>query len=197
MGVPEIEAFLTHLAVVDEVAASTQNQALSALLFLYRVVLQQELDQQIDALRAKRSRYLPTVLTQEEVKTIIQRLSGEYKLLIQNFVGCVIPTGNAPPPRSACYRCVTLRSNTPSEISQIKWDCYSTLGCSGSDRSLFILRLESLHTEDRRPIGYIFYPLPPFTTKHRPHLTENRCIFIGRDREGNLRYKYFSRSIAS
>jgi site-specific recombinase XerD len=53
MGVAEIEAFLTHLAVDQNVAASTQNQALSALLFLYRHVLQQELDSTIDAIRAK------------------------------------------------------------------------------------------------------------------------------------------------
>lgn len=57
MGVTEIEAFLTHLAVVDQVSASTQNQALSALLFLYRVVLVREIEEQIDALRAKRFRY--------------------------------------------------------------------------------------------------------------------------------------------
>ncbi|MGF1602931.1 MAG: phage integrase N-terminal SAM-like domain-containing protein [Thermosynechococcaceae cyanobacterium] len=59
MGSPEIEAFLTHLAVQKKVAASTQNQALSALVFLYRHVLHHDLDGQIDAVRAKPSRYLP------------------------------------------------------------------------------------------------------------------------------------------
>jgi integron integrase len=87
MGVKEIEEFLTHLAVVDKVSASTQNQALSALLFLYRVVLGQELTEPIDALRAKPSRYLPTVLTPEEVRVIIGQMSGEYKLLIQLLYG--------------------------------------------------------------------------------------------------------------
>jgi integron integrase len=87
MGVAEIEEFLTHLAVVDKVSASTQNQALSALLFLYRVVLDRALEEPIDALRAKPSRYLPTVLTPEEVKVIIGQLSGEYKLLIQLLYG--------------------------------------------------------------------------------------------------------------
>jgi site-specific recombinase XerD len=52
MGVEEVPAFLSHLAVVDQVAASTQNQALSALLILYKVVLEQELES-VDALRAK------------------------------------------------------------------------------------------------------------------------------------------------
>ena len=63
MGGPEIEAFLTHLAVTEKVAASTQNQALSALLFLYRTVLELDLDLNIDAVRAKRSQYIPTVLS--------------------------------------------------------------------------------------------------------------------------------------
>jgi integron integrase len=81
MGVPEIEAFLTHLATIDNVAASTQNQAFSALLFLYRHVLEIQLDDRIDALRARRSRYLPTVLTSEEAKAIIQQLSGVHRLL--------------------------------------------------------------------------------------------------------------------
>ena len=52
MGIPEIEAFLTHLAVDQKVAASTQNQALNAILFLYREVLKQDLEGRIDATRA-------------------------------------------------------------------------------------------------------------------------------------------------
>ncbi len=62
MGAAEIEEFLTHLAVNENVAASTQNQALSALLFLYREVLHQDLVP-IDALRARKPKRLPTVLT--------------------------------------------------------------------------------------------------------------------------------------
>lgn len=62
MGTAEVTQFLTHLAVQEQVAASTQNQALSAIVFLYRVVLNQELVG-VDAIRAKPSRYLPTVLT--------------------------------------------------------------------------------------------------------------------------------------
>lgn len=86
MGVTEVEAFLSHLAIIDNVAASTQNQALSALLFLYKFVLEQELPS-VDALRAKKSQYLPTVLTKEEIQDIIQRLSGEHKLLVQLLYG--------------------------------------------------------------------------------------------------------------
>jgi len=87
MGVPEIEAFLTHLAVQEQVAASTQNQALSALLFLYRHVLQLPLDERIDAIRAKPSRKLPTVLTPEEVRAVIQHMSGVHRLIVQLLYG--------------------------------------------------------------------------------------------------------------
>ena len=87
MGVAKIEAFLTWLAVQEQVSASTQNQALSALLFLYRSMLKQPLDDSIDAVRAKRSRYLPTVLTPEEVSQILSQLSGVYQLFIQLLYG--------------------------------------------------------------------------------------------------------------
>ncbi len=73
MGDAEVEAFLTYLAVDGQVAASTQNQALNALLFLYRNVLHQELDQ-LDTVRAKRSKYLPTVLTKAEVRSMLQNV---------------------------------------------------------------------------------------------------------------------------
>jgi hypothetical protein len=63
MGVPEIAAFLTHLPVTEIVVASTQNQAFSSLLFLYHHILEIDLDDRIDMLRARTSRYLPTVLT--------------------------------------------------------------------------------------------------------------------------------------
>ncbi|MEM6256227.1 MAG: integron integrase [Cyanobacteria bacterium P01_D01_bin.156] len=88
MGGPEIEAFLTHLAVTKKVAASTQNQALCALLFLYRTVLQLDLDLNIDAVRAKRPQHIPTVLSKEEVRAVIQQLSGVYRLVIQLLYGC-------------------------------------------------------------------------------------------------------------
>ncbi|MFM7447513.1 MAG: integron integrase [Leptolyngbyaceae cyanobacterium] len=87
MGCAEIESFLTHLAVQEQVSASTQNQALSALLFLYRNVLHQELDRSIDAVRAKRSQYLPTVLTKEEVQAVLQHLSGVHGLVIRMLYG--------------------------------------------------------------------------------------------------------------
>ena len=87
MGGAELEAFLTHLAVVDKVAASTQNQALNAVLFLYRHVLKQPLETKINAVRAKRPRHLPTVLTSSEVIAIIRQLSGVHNLLVKVLYG--------------------------------------------------------------------------------------------------------------
>lgn len=86
MGVPEIEAFLTHLAVNQNVAASTQNQALSALLFLYREVLEMELGS-VDAVRAKKPKRLPTVLTKEEARAVIAALSGTNQLIARLLYG--------------------------------------------------------------------------------------------------------------
>jgi len=71
-----IEAFLTHLAVEGRVAASTQNQALNALLFLYREVLRAPAPQLQDAVRASRPRRLPVVLTREEVEAVFAHLDG-------------------------------------------------------------------------------------------------------------------------
>ena len=86
MGTVEIEAFLTYLAVQGQVAASTQNQALSALLFLYHEVLDQEIAN-VDAIRAKRTHYLPTVLTKAEAIAIIQNLSGVHQLVVKLLYG--------------------------------------------------------------------------------------------------------------
>jgi integron integrase len=76
MGAAEVTAFLTSLALHSKVAASTQNQALSALLFLYREVLGGELPWLDDVVRAKRPLHLPVVLTRDEVRAVLQRLDG-------------------------------------------------------------------------------------------------------------------------
>ncbi len=76
MGAAEITQFLSSLAVEGHVAASTQNQALSALLFLYRNVLEQDLPWLDGVVRAKRAERLPVVLTREEVRAILRELQG-------------------------------------------------------------------------------------------------------------------------
>jgi integron integrase len=88
MGAPEIESFLTHLAVNRKVAASTQNQALSALLFLYRDVLEEDLSSHtIDAVRARQSKRMPTVLTREEAMSVIAALPGANQLVARLLYG--------------------------------------------------------------------------------------------------------------
>lgn len=87
MGGDEVEAFLTHLAVHGNVAASTQNQALSALLFLYREVLKKDWPRPMAALRARKPKRLPTVLTKEEVRQVLRSLSGMHPLLAKWLYG--------------------------------------------------------------------------------------------------------------
>jgi integron integrase len=81
LGAPEVTAFLTALAVREGVAASTQNQALSALLFLYRDVLGVELPWLDGLVRAKRPEHLPVVLTPEEVRAVLARMEGVTRLM--------------------------------------------------------------------------------------------------------------------
>lgn len=86
MGATEIQVFLAHLASERRVAASTQNQALSAILFLYREVLHKEIEPVLLS-SAKRPERLPTVLTHEEVLHVINHLSGAHKLMAQLLYG--------------------------------------------------------------------------------------------------------------
>jgi integron integrase len=81
MGATEITRFLSALAVQHNVAASTQNQALSALLFLYREVLEQELPWLDDLVRAKTRERIPVVLTRDEVQAVIDGLDGPPRLV--------------------------------------------------------------------------------------------------------------------
>jgi site-specific recombinase XerD len=76
MGEPEINQFLTDLAVNKKVSASTQNQALSAILFLYQRVLDKPLEWVNPAVRAKKPKRLPVVLTRQEVKTILDSMGA-------------------------------------------------------------------------------------------------------------------------
>jgi integron integrase len=87
MGVAEIEAFLSHLALKRNVAASTQNQARSALLFLYRHVLHQESLALDNVVQASKPQRLPTVLTREEVQQVIDQLTGVHQLMAQLLYG--------------------------------------------------------------------------------------------------------------
>jgi integron integrase len=87
LGAKEVERFLSHLATKGEVAASTQRQALNAIVFLYRDVLDQELGG-IEPIRSKKQRKPPTVLTKKEVHDVLSRMQGTHQLMAQLLYGC-------------------------------------------------------------------------------------------------------------
>ncbi len=87
MGPEEIQAFITHLAVERHLAASSQNQALSAILFLYRHVLQIEIDLSSDLIHAKKSKTLPVVLTHQEAMDVIGKMPGTSQLMAKILYG--------------------------------------------------------------------------------------------------------------
>lgn len=87
LGQAEVEAFLTHLAVEGRVASSTQNQARSAILFLYREVLALPLDEPADVVAAKTPKRLPTVLSRAEVQAVLRELAEPYRVMAQLLYG--------------------------------------------------------------------------------------------------------------
>ena len=87
MGNQEVTQFLNHLANERHVAASTQNQALSALVFLYKEVLEQDLGWLDELERAKRPARLPVVMTQAEVRAVLAHLDGRHELMANLLYG--------------------------------------------------------------------------------------------------------------
>ncbi len=84
----DLQDFLIHLAVEKRVSPSTQNQALNAVVFLYRHVLDKNIEGELDAVRAKQRRRLPVVLTPKEVQGIFDNLTGIYRLMAMLIYGC-------------------------------------------------------------------------------------------------------------
>lgn len=87
MGAPEVEAFLSHLATQRHVSASTQNQALSAILFLYQKVLHIRLPWMNEIVRAKRPTRVPVVLSRSEVTQVLDQLGGQHWLIASLLYG--------------------------------------------------------------------------------------------------------------
>ncbi|MEA3387029.1 MAG: integron integrase [Patescibacteria group bacterium] len=87
MGTKEVERFLSHLASQENVAASTQRQALNALVFLYRDVLQKPLNNSIAPTRSKRKPQPPTVLTEDETERIFKQMRGTHLLMAKLIYG--------------------------------------------------------------------------------------------------------------
>ena len=89
MAKAEIEYFLTFLATQEKVAPATQNQAFSALLFLYKEVLDIDMSEwNIQALRAQERKHIPVVLTKEEVSLVLQNIAIDYSLILHMMYGC-------------------------------------------------------------------------------------------------------------
>src|SRR5690349_8414224 len=87
LGESEVESFLTHLARNEGVSVSAQNQALAALLFLYRHVLEQPLEDEISAVRAKQHVHIPTVLSPEEIRSVLDHMKGTLRLMAELAYG--------------------------------------------------------------------------------------------------------------
>jgi integron integrase len=87
MTEPELNAFLTHLAVDEKVSASTQNQALSALLFLYRYVIGYEIGDLGQVIRARQPKRLPVVMTRDEVRAVLAEMTGDTWLMASLMYG--------------------------------------------------------------------------------------------------------------
>lgn len=127
-----VEGFLTELAVRDRVAASTQNQALSALLFLYREVLSIDLPWMENVTRAKRPQRLPVVLSQGEVTALLARLKGRDSLLASLLYGSGL----------RLMECVRIRVK---DVDFVRGDLTVRNGKGGKDRKTVLpLRLRPL-----------------------------------------------------
>ena len=87
MGKKEIEAFLSHLAVQQNVAASTQRQALNAIVFLYKRVLDIPVDEKLEPVRAKRHPRPPVVMSQREVTNVLGHMQGLHLLMAKFLYG--------------------------------------------------------------------------------------------------------------
>lgn len=158
MGPAEITAFLSSLAVERHVSASTQNQALSALLFLYRVVLGTDVPWLDDLVRAKRPPRLPTVLSRDEVHAVLGSLSGMPRLMVTLLYGAGL----------RLIECARLRvKDVDFERGQIlvragkgNRDRATMLPVSLRDHlATHLRRVERLHARDvRRGAGWVEMP---------------------------------------
>ena len=158
MGKAEIEAFLTHLAVQKKVAASTQSQALNALVFLYRQVLDLPVAGDIAAVRARRGRRPPVVMTQGEVRRVLGGMQGTHLLMAKLLYGCGL----------RLMECIRLR------VKDIDFEgerLYVRFGKGGKDRVTplpgtvreelrdHLRRVKTLHDQDLdEGFGEVFMP---------------------------------------
>lgn len=167
MGASEINTFLSYLATNRDVAASTQNQALSALLFLYQNVLDVQLPRLEGVVRAKRPQRLPAVLTPGEVRAILDRMEGTTKLMASLLYGSGL----------RLMECVTLRIK---DIDFTRGEITVRAGKGNKDRVTMLpgslrasleahmARVRELHKRDLAQ-GYGQAPLPGALARKYPN----------------------------
>lgn len=183
LGARQVEGFLTRLASRDQVSAATQNQALAALLFLFREVMQQHLPWMDDIKRAKRPSRLPAVLSREEIRLLFSHLSGTERLVASLLYGSGL----------RLHEALRLRIR---EIDFARAELVVRLGKGGKDRRTMIPHslldaLEqqrevalALHDEDLRAgFGKVWLP-DALARKYRAAPTEPgwQYLFPARDR---------------
>lgn len=158
MGAREVERYLSHLASHEQVAVSTQRQALNALVFLYRDVLRQPLDNSIAPVRAKRKYHPPTVLTEEEVEQVLAQMSGTHLLMAKLIYGSGM----------RLMECIRLRIQ---DVDFGQGQIFIRAGKGGKDRTTFlprpirkelglhIERVKKLHRNDlQEGFGEVYLP---------------------------------------
>jgi integron integrase len=105
LSVEDVKVFLTDLAVNQGVSASTQNQAFNSLLYFFRHVLGREFGKVDGVVRAKYRRYIPVVLSREEVQTVINRLASPFDLAVKLMYGCGLRISECLNLRIGCFNC--------------------------------------------------------------------------------------------
>ncbi|WP_087533631.1 integron integrase [Pseudoalteromonas sp. A601] len=158
MGNHNIERFLNNLAVNKQVSAATQNQALCAIMFLYRYIVKREI-KGLSYSFTKREKALPTVLTHEEALTIINKLSGKYRLIASILYGCGLRINEALKLR---VKDLNLENNTLFIFrGKGKKDRYTLLPKSlNNDLNNQIEYVKNTHSNDLAQ-GYGLTSLPP------------------------------------
>jgi integron integrase len=177
MGKREIEAFLSHLATKENVSASTQRQALNALVFLYRDVIDEPISEKIEHVRAKRHRRLPVVMIQSEVIRVIENLNGVHFLMVQLLYGSGL----------RLMECIRLRIQ---DLDFGRNRIYVRAGKGGKDRTTVlpayikstlqhqVQKVKQLHDEDlKHGFGEVYMP-EALGRKYRNAAKEFRWQFL-------------------
>jgi len=182
MSTPEVEAFITHLATVRKVAASTQNQALSALLFLYREVLRQPLET-VNAVRARKPERLPTVLAKTEVMRVINAMTGTHQLMAKLLYGSGLRVAECTRLRVKDIdfeqHCLTIRDGKGEKdrLTMLPESIFAPL-------REHLVRVKQIHEKDLQD---------GFGTVYLPYALENK--YIHANREWAWQYVFPAKSI--